>query len=218
MLCHIELGIDVITLNNLVTLCETCHKAYHKGLLRLPADIKRGTAFRNAAFMGIMRWKLYDVLKETHQNVSMTFGYITKYVRIMHGLPKGHFVDARCISGTPDAVSDGDVYYFKKIRRHNRQLYKFNASKGSIKKRNQAEHMVHGFCLFDSVMYQGKPYFVFGRRKTGYFDIRDLSGGKVNKGSVSWKKLRMLEHCKGYIVERRSCFPLMTEVTSLQTA
>lgn len=35
--------------NNLITLCETCHKGYHKGLVKLPKKIRRGIAF-----MGIM--------------------------------------------------------------------------------------------------------------------------------------------------------------------
>ncbi len=41
--------------DNLTTLCETCHTKYHKGLIELPESIKRGQAFNDAAFMGIMR-------------------------------------------------------------------------------------------------------------------------------------------------------------------
>ena len=58
---------------NLITLCETCHKAYHRGEFKL--NIKRGKSFRDSAFMGIMRWSLYDRLKNIYPNVSMTFGY-----------------------------------------------------------------------------------------------------------------------------------------------
>lgn len=32
--------------NNLITLCETCHKAYHKGIITLPKEIHRGMRFR----------------------------------------------------------------------------------------------------------------------------------------------------------------------------
>ena len=42
--------------NNLITLCETCHKGYHAGTIKLPKTIKRGITFKDAAFMGIMRW------------------------------------------------------------------------------------------------------------------------------------------------------------------
>lgn len=66
--------------SNLITLCETCHKEYHKGNIKL--KVKRGTSFRDAAAMGIMKWKLLDKLKSLYPNVSMTFGYITKHNRI----------------------------------------------------------------------------------------------------------------------------------------
>ena len=204
--------------NNLITLCETCHRGFHEGVVKLPSKIKRGMSFRDAAFMGIMRWRLYEELKKKYDNVSMTFGYITKHSRIFNGLSKEHYVDARCISGNASAKCDDTIYYLKKVRRHNRQIHKFNIGKNGLKKRNQTDFSIFGYQLYDRVVYQGRQYFVFGRRKTGYFDIRTLSGDKVNKGSISYKKLRLLEHVRGYFVERRSCFPLMTEVTSLQTA
>ena len=204
--------------NNLITLCETCHRGFHEGVVKLPSKIKRGMSFRDAAFMGIMRWRLYEELKKKYDNVSMTFGYITKHSRIFNGLSKEHYVDARCISGNASAKCDDTIYYLKKVRRHNRQIHKFNIGKNGLKKRNQTDFSIFGYQLYDRVVYQGRQYFVFGRRKTGYFDIRTLSGDKVNKGSISYKKLRLLEHVHGYLVERRSCFPLMTEVTSVQTA
>lgn len=46
--------------NNLITLCETCHKAYHKGEVEL--KLKRGKSYRDAAFMGIMRKTLFSRL------------------------------------------------------------------------------------------------------------------------------------------------------------
>ncbi|MBR0482295.1 MAG: HNH endonuclease, partial [Firmicutes bacterium] len=69
--------------NNLITLCETCHSGYHEGTVTLPGSIRRGASFRDAAFMGIMRWTLYRRLKELYPGkVSMTYGYITKNIRI----------------------------------------------------------------------------------------------------------------------------------------
>lgn len=46
---------------NLITLCTTCHNGHHKGEINLNA--KRGQSFRNAVFMGIMRWAFYNKLK-----------------------------------------------------------------------------------------------------------------------------------------------------------
>ena len=112
--------------NNQITLCETCHKGYHKGIVNLPKSIHRGMSFRDASFMGIMRWAFYNKLKELYPNVHLTYGYITKNTRIEHNLPKDHYIDARCISGHPDAKNtckDGDVVYaYRKIRCHNRQI------------------------------------------------------------------------------------------------
>lgn len=190
--------------NNLITLCETCHNGYHKGAMQLPKAIKRGMSFKDATFMGVMRWAFYNRLKENYPNVTLTFGYVTKNTRITNSLPKEHYVDARCISGNPLAKPLGFVYYQKKVRCHNRQLHKSTILKGGLRKRNQAEYLVKGFRLFDKVLYQGKEYFVFGRRISGYFDIRDLQGNKVNKGSVSCEKLKLLSKAKKYLTERRT--------------
>ena len=189
--------------NNLITLCETCHTGYHKGTVKLPQTIKRGMSFRDATFMGVMRWAFYNRLKEIYPNVSLTYGYITKNSRIENNLSKEHYIDARCISGNPLAKPLGYIYYQKKVRCHNRQMHKFKVSKGNIRKRNQAEYIVKGFRLFDKVSYNGKEYFVFGRRNSGFFDIRNLHGDKVNKGSISYKKIIFLCTSNKYLTERR---------------
>lgn len=160
-------------------------------------------SFRDASFMGIMRWALYDRLKELYPDVSMTFGYITKNTRIKHSLPKEHYTDTRCISGNPLAKPLGYYFYQKKVRFYNRQIHKCSIGKNGYRKRNQAEYIVKDFRLFDKAAYQGKEYFIFGRRKTGFFDIRDLQGNKVNKGSISCKKIKLIEKAKKYLTERR---------------
>lgn len=190
--------------NNLITLCETCHKGYHKGIVKLPKTIHRGMSFRDATFMGVMRWAFYNKLKKTYPNVSLTYGYITKNTRIENGLPKDHYIDARCIGGNPNAVSNGEVFYYKKVRCHNRQIHKCKVLSGGIRKRNQATYYVMDYRMYDKVSYQGKPYIVFGRRNSGFFDIRTLDGTKVNKGSISYKKIRLIEPQSNYIVEKRT--------------
>ena len=186
---------------NLITLCETCHKAYHRGDFEL--NVKRGKSFRDAAFMGIMRWSFYDRLKNIYPNVSMTFGYITKNTRITNNLPKEHYVDARCISGNPTAKPLGYYFYQKKVRCQNRQIHKANFLKGGRKKLNQAPFLVKGFRLFDLVEYQKELYYIFSRRNSGYFDIRKLDGTKVNKGSINCKYLRLIDIRKSILTEKR---------------
>ena len=185
---------------------ETCHTKYHQGKIKLPKTIKRGTSFKDATFMGIMRWAFYNKLKEIYPNVHMTYGYTTKNTRIKRNLPKEHYIDARCISDYPEAIHPWNktvVYYQKKVRCHNRQIHKMSILKGGVRKLNQTEYLVKGYRLFDRVQYHGKEYFVFGRRKSGFFDIRTLNGEKVNKGSISYKKLKLLEISKGFLTERK---------------
>ena len=79
--------------------------------------------------------------------------------------------------------------------------------RGGLRKNNQAEYLVKGFRLFDKVKHNSKEYFIFGRRKTGYFDIRNFFGEKVNKGSVSYKKLKFLETRHNMLTERRKSIP-----------
>ena len=188
--------------NNLITLCETCHTGYHKGTVKLPKTIRRGMSFRDAAFMGIMRWAFYNKLKEIYPNVSLTYGYITKNTRIESGLSKDHCIDARCISGNPKAVSDGMVYYQKKVRCHNRQIHKNTLLKGGNRKRNQAPYEVMGFRLYDKVKWKAQNCFIFGRRSTGRMDLRFLDGTKIN-ASVGYKNLRLLEMRKNTLIEIR---------------
>lgn len=181
---------------NLITLCKTCHTDYHSGKISLPNIIKRGMSFKDAAFMGIMRWAFYNKLKETYSNVKMTFGYITKNTRISNNLPKEHYIDARCISGNPLAKSLGICYKYKKVRCHNRQLHKFVPNKKGIRQTNQAPYKVFGFRLNDKVLYKGQVCFINGRRQSGYFSLRDIDNNKIGNDSVSYKKLKFLETSK----------------------
>ena len=153
--------------------------------------------------MGIMRWSLYSKLKEEYPNVELTYGYITKNERIKHGLTKEHYNDAYCIAGNFDARPLNDVIYQKKVRCHNRQIHKMNILKGSKKKLNQAPYIVKGFRLFDKVKYKDTECFIFGRRASGYFDLRTLDGTKINP-SANYKKLELLEARNNYLKEERS--------------
>lgn len=205
--------------NNLLTLCETCHKKYHKGEIALKQ--KRGTSYKDAAFMGIMRWAFYEQLKKRYPNVSLTYGYLTKNTRIKAGLKKAHYVDALCITENPLVKPLGYYFYQKKVRRHNRQIHKSNPKKGK-RKLNQAPYLVKGFRLFDKVLYDKQECFVFGRRTSGGFDIRKLNGEVVSR-CANYKKLKLLETRKGYLTERRTqgdlqfhdAIPPMTEVTGI---
>lgn len=158
--------------SNLITLCETCHKEYHKGNIDL--KVRRGK----------------DELKSRYSNVSMTFGYITKYNRIKYGIEKSHTSDAFVISKNFNAKRIEYQYLKRLVRRHNRQIHKMKILKGGKKKNNQAPFEVFGFRLFDKVLYNNEINFIYGRRKSGNFNIRDFNG--ENPKDVSYKKLKLI--------------------------
>lgn len=184
--------------DNLITLCETCHKAYHRGEFEL--KVKRSSkSLRDAAVMSIMRWAVYNRAKAEFSNVNLTYGYITKNTRIAAGLDKSHRIDARCISGNPQAAPCTEWWQMRQRRRHNRQIHKANLLSGGRKKLNQAPYLVKGFRLFDKVRYNGQECFVFGRRSSGAFDIRLIDGTKVHTG-INCRKLQFLSITMSYLL------------------
>ena len=201
---------------NLITLCETCHKALHRGEITLKA--KRGQSFRAEAFMGIMRWEVLNRLKASHPEleVNNTYGYWTKHARIANGIAKSHCADAFCIAGNLGAERLGEFLFQKQTRRNNRQIHKLSILKGGRRKRNQASFEVKGFRLFDKVACKGEEIFIFSRRSSGYFDVRKLDGTRISAG-ISYKKLRLLEKRRTYLTEiRKEAFPPLPEGRSLR--
>jgi hypothetical protein len=168
----------------------------------LKVKFTRDQNFRDAVFMGIMRSTFYSRLKKIYPNVKNTYGYLTKNTRIANKLPKEHRVDPRCISSNPLATPLYNWYYIKQVRKHNRQIHKVKILKGGIRKNNQAPYEVKGFRLFDKVSFKDIECFVFGRRSTGYFDIRLLDGTSIHK-SAKFSELKLLQRAKGLLIENR---------------
>lgn len=205
--------------DNLITLCETCHKSYHKGLLELPSSIEKTQTFKNETFMSIMRWTLFNRLKDKYIpkgiEVLNTYGYITKNTRISANIKKTHTSDAFCISRNINAKRLDTYYYQKKVRCHNRQIHKATILKGGVRKLNQSPYTTKGFRLFDKVKINipkekeskyaslnGKIGFIWGRRESGSFLIKTLDGFVLHSG-INYKYLTLLEKRKSYITEVR---------------
>ena len=197
--------------DNLVTLCTACHDKLHKGII-MAADIKKRKrrSTRDATFMGIMRMTLLRRLREQLPvPVVETRGYITKATREnLLVLPKSHANDALAIAHGPQGfraehlpnIRQADrLYTIRPVRHHNRQLHKATILKGGVRKTNQAEKYICGFRLYDKVLYNGIECFVWGRRTSGSFLLRQLNGEKVKDG-VSYKHLKLLERSQSYLV------------------
>ena len=185
--------------DNLVTLCETCHHKIHQE--GLEDQVQRKTdSLRDATQMTVLRWFVYNGIKREFPEAKLTYGYITKNTRIRNGLEKSHMTDARCISGNPLAIPSETMYLVKQVRGQNRQLHKATILKGGVRKANKTSRYMTGFQLFDKVRYNEQECFVFGRRASGYFDLRLLDGTKISAG-VNCKKIALLECASTLLIQ-----------------
>ena len=189
--------------DNLITLCRTCHQNVSQGKIKL--KVKPSKEFKAETFMTKVRWRLIEELKKLGYKVSHTYGYITKSKRIELNFKKSHINDAFVIAGGNRQTRLTTYYFIKQVRKCNRKLFKGDRS--HIK--NTAERFIKGFQRFDKVLWKGIECFIFGRRTTGYFDLRKLDGTKVY-ASVSYKQISLLERAKTLLIERRNRLLLST--------
>ena len=185
---------------NVVTLCEDCHKAHHRGERKL--KLKRPPQHKGEAHMNAMRNRLMRECYNFGVVVRFTYGYKTAMARREHGIEKSHASDAYCIAGNFCAArNEYNVYLHKFVRRHNRCLHKSTILKGGIRKANQCPHEIFGFRLNDRVCYNGKDWFVHSRRTRGSFVLTDL--GMTDKAEVSYRKIRLIYRVGTQLTERR---------------
>lgn len=192
--------------SNLVTLCETCHKAYHRGEFDL--KIKRGSSFRDAAVMNIMRWAVYERAKEEFGNVHLTYGYITKHTRIENEIVKTHAADAFCIAKNVHAMRLSSFFMCRCVPRHTRALQVVTPKKGGIRRKTIASHKIgkSNFQRFDMVRWKGMDCFIFGSTN-GRPILRDIEGIQVaNQPSVNIKTIKFLKRLKNNILVEEKDF------------
>ena len=179
---------------NLITLCETCHKAYHKGEIKL--SVKRLRSLRDAAFMSVMRWKVYDKLKAAYpeKDVRLTYGYLTKKKRIVNGIEKTHCTDAFCIADNLRAKRLDDITVGRCVPRHSRSLHVFVPTKGGKRRSAIASHWIGKSRLqrFDTVRYEGKECIISGSTK-GRPILKNIDWTKaIPSPSVNSKTIKFL--------------------------
>ncbi len=186
--------------DNLITLCEHCHRDYHSGKIVL--KFKKTRSLRDAAFMGIMRKMLIEKLKKVFVNkkVCSTYGYITKFNRDKYNIEKSHINDGFVIAKNFSAVRLGESYFIKFVRRHNRKIHYSNPKKDGKRQRKHGPYIVYGFRLYDKVKFDNAEYFIFGRRESGQFKIKTLEGTVKSK---NYKKLKLIEMAKSILITKK---------------
>ena len=181
--------------DNLITLCKTCHDKVSIGNLKLRARPSNG--FKAETFMSMVRWRLVNTLRDLRLNVRHTYGYLTKCKRIELGLPKSHTNDAFVIAGGSMQSPTDTHYLCRQVRKCNRKLFKGDRS--HIK--NTAPRFIHGFQRYDKVLYDNTECFIFGRRSSGYFDLRTLDGTKVH-ASAKYSQCSLIQRAKTLLIQQ----------------
>lgn len=182
--------------SNLVTLCETCHKAYHRGEFDL--KINRGSSLRDAAVMNIMRWAVYERAKKEFGNVHLTYGYITKHTRIENGITKTHAADAFCVAKNIHARRLSSFFMCRCVPRHTRALHVFNPKIFGIRRSYIASHKIgkSQFQRYDMVRWKGMDCFIFGSTN-GRPVLRNIEGVKMHENaSVNIKTIKFLRRMR----------------------
>ena len=150
-----------------------------------------------------------DRLQDKGITVIPTYGYITKQNRRELELPKSHVHDAFVIAGGNKQKRSPTTYFTKQVRKCNRKLFKGDRSHLP----NTAPRFIQGFGRFDKVLWKGQECFIFGRRMTGYFDLRLLDGTKIH-ASAKIKDLKILEAARTFLTEiRRAHSPNSTRLS-----
>ncbi len=170
--------------DNLITLCETCHKKYHAGKIKLA--IKKYKPFKAETIMSILRWKIVNKLRELGNVVNITYGYLTKSARIALGLDKSHSNDAFCIAGG-SSQEKTDVLNGTCTRRNNRAIQlNRKGYKPSVRK------FRYKLQPNDLVRFNGKEVVVKGVQNLGrYIKLAGL------KNPVKVELINLIKYGKG---------------------
>ena len=145
---------------NLITLCEDCHKGVHAGTVVLTKKPKKSKNLKHATHMSIIRSRL---LKK-YPNAIETFGFVTSENRNRLKLKKDHYIDACVIASGGLEFKELDVIFYK--RRMSKGEYKL--TKKSHDKEFLCRGKILGFRSFDKVEYFGIKCFIGSRRNNGF--------------------------------------------------
>ena len=187
--------------DNLTTLCSKCHKQVHNDLKnKKPIKFKiKPFDYKDVTKLNILKDFIYKELTRLGYIVEKAYGYETKIKRQRLKLEKDHYIDARIIAGGKLKRSSNDtrVYLMKKIRNHNRKIFKDKILKGNVKKRNQCEYIVYGYRRYDIVEYANRFWYVNGLRSNGSFQLKQLNSNLIT--NRMYKKLKLIQKRNKYI-------------------
>ena len=174
---------------NLITLCEDCHKGVHAGTVELNKKPKKSKNLKYATHMSIIRSWLLKVYPDAIE----TFGFVTSENRHRLNLEKDHYIDACVIASGGLEFKELDVIFYK--RRVSKGDYQL--TKGIRGEQKLPTGKICGFRKFDKVEYLGNKYFIKGRMSSGFAILMDVFGNEVDFSYMpKGLKTPKLSNCK----------------------
>ena len=194
--------------SNLTLACHACNQrkgqqtALEFGFPDVQA--KARVPLQDAAHMSSLKSRVVHDLQAVfgENQVSITYGYETKYKRIqVLDLPKSHTNDAVAIACEIGEVVKplGVVYQIRCLARGHYQ--RFNGLHSEHK--CWAPRKVRGFKLYELVKAKGRVGYIAGRREKGAFVIKDVSSGKKLFEITPRKLVRIARPTQGRMMIRR---------------
>ena len=194
-------GTDQI--RNLVIACRTCNhdkgarNADQFGFPAIHAKAAKFRAFRYSALTQSYKWALWQTLQTLGIPVEATVGYVTKYWRHQHKLPKAQIVDALVIAAgerTWDAPETVTRIRRLKARRPFHHFSHANTP-GQATVITKARRTIAGFALYDQVRVligplAGTIAYISSLRERQSFQLSTLDGAIL--GSVVAHRLARL--------------------------
>lgn len=161
-------------IDNLITLCEDCHRKLHDGQLQdFESKLagKRKGMLKHATQMNIIRCQLLKI----YPGAIETFGYITKANRELSHLTKEHYNDAITIACgcIPESTIDTKLYKKRHIAKGQYRLYQGRNSNEKLPKGK-----IRGFLNKDIVKYRNNLYLIKGLMSSGYCYLMNIEGVK----------------------------------------
>ena len=174
---------------NLITLCEDCHKGVHTGTVVLNKKPKKSKNLKYATHMSIIRSWLLKI----YPNAIETFGFVTSENRHRLNLEKDHYIDACVIASGGLEFEQSDIILYK--RRVSKGDYQL--TKGIRGEQKLPTGKICGFRKFDKVEYLGNKYFIKGRMSSGFAILMDVFGNEVDFSYMpKGLKTPKLSNCK----------------------
>jgi len=194
--------------SNLTLACHTCNQgkgqqtAAEFGFPHVQA--KAGVPLKDAAHVSSLKSRVVHDLQAAfgENQVSITYGYETKYKRIQGlDLPKSHTNDAVAIACEIGEVVKplGMVHHLRCLARGHYQRFNGRHSEHKC----WAPRKVRGFKLYELVKAKGGVGYIAGRREKGAFVIKDVISGKKLVEVTPHQLLRVARPTQGWMITRQ---------------